>query len=139
MCSRTAHARARCGGEGERAARRDTPVSVALSVPPPFARADPRVHARVRAARRAAAGARGARRAGGARAVRAPVSSGQRMSNCGHTPIRRWIASIPSRIECPSTRAEPELGRKSPVSTEMVVDLPAPFGPSRPKHSFVSI
>lgn len=29
----------------------------------------------------------------------------------------------------------PEVGGKRPVRSEITVDLPAPFGPSKPKHS----
>ena len=39
----------------------------------------------------------------------------------------------------PSTRASPEVGRSSVVSILIVVVLPAPFGPSRPKSSPCSI
>ena len=48
------------------------------------------------------------------------------------TPIRCLISiefSIRSRSKI---RAEPVLGRKSPVSILIVVDFPAPFGPRNP-------
>ena len=39
----------------------------------------------------------------------------------------------------PSTRALPEVGMSSVISILIVVVLPAPFGPSRPKSSPFSI
>ncbi len=40
-----------------------------------------------------------------------------------------------STTSWPSTRAEPEVGISSVISILIVVVLPAPFGPSRPKSS----
>ena len=44
----------------------------------------------------------------------------------------RENASGVSQSEVPSTRIEPWLGLSCPVMSFMNVDLPAPFGPSRP-------
>src|SRR5258708_30905642 len=44
------------------------------------------------------------------------------------TPSRSWLKRIPSR------RASPAVGRRRPVSILMVVLLPAPLGPRKPKN-----
>lgn len=45
------------------------------------------------------------------------------------------MASRAFRMSCPKTWALPEVGEISPVSVRMVVDLPAPLGPIKPKNS----
>src|SRR5208283_6024628 len=40
----------------------------------------------------------------------------------------------PGRSASPATQARPPVGRTKVVSMPMVVDLPAPFGPSSPKN-----
>jgi len=50
-------------------------------------------------------------------------------------PVRRRIASDPSRVSYPSTRADPELGWMKSSNMLIVVDLPAPFGPRKPYTS----
>mmetsp|Transcript_48840 Transcript_48840/g.119012 ORF Transcript_48840/g.119012 Transcript_48840/m.119012 type:complete len:200 (+) Transcript_48840:1000-1599(+) len=59
----------------------------------------------------------------------------QRMSNCGHTPIIFLTRAIPAAVAilCPSTSALPLVGGRKPVSILIVVDFPAPLGPSRAK------
>src|SRR5262245_420589 len=51
------------------------------------------------------------------------------------TPIDRRTPSACVTISKPCTSAVPEVGGRSVVSMRMSVDLPAPFGPSRPKTS----
>src|SRR5215831_6271985 len=51
------------------------------------------------------------------------------------TPIRRFTATGSATTSIPATRARPPVGRTSVVSMPMVVDLPAPFGPSRPNST----
>src|SRR5689334_9581613 len=46
---------------------------------------------------------------------------------------RSWRSSSPQR--CPSTVTSPASGVLRPSQISMVVVLPAPFGPSKPKHS----
>src|SRR6516225_4972053 len=54
---------------------------------------------------------------------------------CGITPID-WRTPFWSRTTSnPFTRAWPELGGTSVVSIRISVDLPAPFGPSKPNTS----
>mmetsp|Transcript_34582 Transcript_34582/g.78854 ORF Transcript_34582/g.78854 Transcript_34582/m.78854 type:complete len:220 (-) Transcript_34582:1806-2465(-) len=59
------------------------------------------------------------------------VRLSHRMSNCGHTPMKRLIWFMPD--ECatvwPRTSALPCDGGRKPVSMLMVVVLPAPLGP----------
>ena len=53
----------------------------------------------------------------------------------GMTPMD-WRTSLALRTTSkPLTRAVPEVGGTSVVNMRMRVDLPAPFGPSRPKIS----
>src|SRR5512138_1459523 len=47
----------------------------------------------------------------------------------------RFTASGSAPTSMPRTRALPEVGRSSPHSMRMVVDLPAPFAPRKPKIS----
>ena len=49
------------------------------------------------------------------------------------TPILRFRARRSPESRTPSIAASPEVGRRSPVSILMVVLLPAPFGPRKPK------
>src|SRR5262245_4925369 len=51
------------------------------------------------------------------------------------TPIERRTASGSVTTSWPATSAVPAVGGRSVVSIRMSVDLPAPFGPSRPKIS----
>ena len=51
------------------------------------------------------------------------------------TPIRRLTATGCLVTSWPATQARPPVGCTSVVSMPMVVDLPAPFGPRRPKNS----
>mmetsp|Transcript_37688 Transcript_37688/g.63426 ORF Transcript_37688/g.63426 Transcript_37688/m.63426 type:complete len:286 (+) Transcript_37688:679-1536(+) len=66
------------------------------------------------------------------------VSSGHRMSNCGHTPRLLRMASISVRMSIPSISARPSSGASPPVSMEMVVVLPAPLCPKRHEISFLA-
>ena len=47
--------------------------------------------------------------------------------------MRRLIASGSRRTSKPSTVAVPAVGSSTPHSMRMIVDLPLPLGPSRPK------
>ena len=49
------------------------------------------------------------------------------------TPIFRFSARRSEERRRPSIAASPEVGRRSPVSIRIVVLLPAPFGPRKPK------
>lgn len=62
------------------------------------------------------------------------MRSGQRRSNCGHTPINLFVDDVPMLI--PLIHAFPDDCGYMPVSTEIIVVLPAPFGPSSPKIYF---
>ena len=57
-----------------------------------------------------------------------------RMLSWGQTPMRAWTVGSEDRIECPHTRASPEVGLKRPAIMLMHVVLPAPLWPSSPKH-----
>ncbi len=52
----------------------------------------------------------------------------------GTTPIWRFSSSAPAPNGWPRIAMLPALGSRSPVSILMVVDLPAPFGPRKPKN-----
>jgi len=54
---------------------------------------------------------------------------------CGITPIERRTPSACFTTSKPATFAVPVVGSSSVVSMRISVDLPAPFGPSRPKIS----
>ena len=59
------------------------------------------------------------------------VSSGSRAFSCGQYPA----AAAAARPPPPGlTAKEPAVGLSAPVSMRKVVDLPAPFRPSQPKH-----
>ena len=49
--------------------------------------------------------------------------------------MRRLISAVCSITSKPSTLAEPEVGGMRPISIRIVVVLPAPFGPRKPKIS----
>ena len=87
---------------------------------------------RSRAPARRGSGRRRGRRSAGSRAptVRHRARSAAPCSRCASVP-RRGRAAGPA----PATRALPPDGRSRPHSMRKVVDLPAPFGPSRPKIS----
>ena len=50
------------------------------------------------------------------------------------TPILRFTPTGSATTSRPATQARPPVGRTRVVSMPMVVDLPAPFGPSSPKN-----
>ena len=52
----------------------------------------------------------------------------------GTTPICRFSSSDEALNVWPRISTDPALGSSSPVSILMVVDLPAPFGPRKPKN-----
>ena len=55
----------------------------------------------------------------------------QKASASGHRPTR-WKTSGEPQAGFPSSRTSPWLGRSCPAASLRKVDLPAPFGPSRP-------
>ena len=62
-----------------------------------------------------------------------PVATGSAPLSWATTPIRcRTLAGF-ARTSSPATLAVPESAWASVVRILTVVDLPAPFGPSRPK------
>ncbi len=63
------------------------------------------------------------------------VSSRSSASSCGTTPIRALIRGPLSAVGRPSTLRLPSLGSATQLIMRIMVDLPAPFGPSTPKHS----
>ena len=63
------------------------------------------------------------------------VKSGSRLSNWGTTPTRARAKRERAGIGSPHRRIVPASGAAMPSSMRSVVVLPAPFGPSRPKHS----
>ena len=60
------------------------------------------------------------------------VSSVSRLSNWGTTPICALACFDFCGMGSPSTWILPLVARACPVSIRIVVDLPAPFGPSSP-------
>ena len=50
------------------------------------------------------------------------------------TPILRFTPTGSATTSRPATQARPPVGSTRVVSMPMVVDLPAPFGPSSPKN-----
>jgi hypothetical protein len=50
------------------------------------------------------------------------------------TPILRFTPTGSATTSMPATQARPPVGSTKVVSMPIVVDLPAPFGPSRPKN-----
>ena len=68
------------------------------------------------------------------------LSSRSLVIACGMTPIERRTPSARLTTSKPLMSAVPEVGGSSVVSMRISVDLPAPFGPSRPKISpFVDV
>ena len=62
------------------------------------------------------------------------VSTGSRLNAWKMNPMRSrrsWVKRASSRVvsSTPSTRTVPDVGRSSPASTCMSVDLPEPDGP----------
>src|SRR5215218_4850435 len=88
--------------------------------------------ARSTAPRRSGRGTRYSR-ANTARFWRA-VSSTSRLSSCGTTPHSARARLESAGTSNPSTWSSPASGIACAVSIFIVVDLPAPFGPSRPTH-----
>src|ERR1035437_6278573 len=63
-----------------------------------------------------------------------PVSCGHKETSPGTYDTDRWACST-SETGTPASHACPAVGRMSPSSRRMVVDLPAPLGPRKPKIS----
>src|SRR2546427_1564191 len=66
-------------------------------------------------------------------------SPGSKLACCCTTPIRSRIFRPSVRRSCPKIVARPEVGCNRVVSILIVVVLPAPFGPRKPKTSDRSI
>src|SRR5574342_314349 len=49
--------------------------------------------------------------------------------------MTRLMAGLSVQMSCPATHPPPPVGNSSPVRMRMVVDLPDPFGPRKPKIS----
>ena len=64
-----------------------------------------------------------------------PVWRGSSPASCSATPILRRAPSGSCATSTPATRAVPDVIVSSVVSIRTVVDLPAPFGPRKPKTS----
>ena len=62
-----------------------------------------------------------------------PVRFSSTAAYCPDTPIIRRMRSGSRPTSMPSMVAVPDSGRMRVVSTFTAVDLPAPFGPSRPR------
>src|SRR5512142_592700 len=69
------------------------------------------------------------------RSCSAPERRSKRPSPSGTTPIWRFTSSGSCPRSRPRTRARPEVGASRPVSILMVVLLPAPLGPRKPKNA----
>ena len=67
--------------------------------------------------------------------VWAPESRGKSARSPGRYPIRARSSAPPARTSSPSTSARPRSGRSRSRSSRIVVVLPAPFGPRKPKIS----
>src|SRR5207244_10449722 len=63
------------------------------------------------------------------------VKSGSRLSICGTTPTRMRASRAAFGTGSPTSVMVPALGSLKPRQHRSVVVLPAPLGPSRPKHS----
>ena len=74
---------------------------------------------------------RGARRRAGSAP---PSASTSRLSSCGTTPHCARAGFDSSGSRNPSTSSSPSSAIDCAVRSRIVVDLPAPFGPSRPTH-----
>src|SRR5665811_1195256 len=59
----------------------------------------------------------------------------QRRDSAGRLPTSRRISTLPVTMSLPKIVALPLVGRIKPSRVRMVVDLPAPFGPRKPKIS----
>jgi len=62
-------------------------------------------------------------------------SSGYRYNSCARRPIRRRSAAPASGARRPPNLTSPLVGIANVASSPISVDLPAPFGPSRPTMS----
>ena len=62
------------------------------------------------------------------------MTSTSRLSSWGTTPISARATFDSAGSSWPRTRRTPESGSAWPVSSRIVVDLPAPLGPSRPRQ-----
>src|SRR3954465_3074757 len=63
------------------------------------------------------------------------VSSVSRLSSCGTTPSRARMCGPRWRTSSPKTVSEPSDGGETHPIIRIVDDLPAPFGPRKPKAS----
>src|SRR5271154_331310 len=63
-----------------------------------------------------------------------PVSRPKSAIPSGTTPIWRFTSTGLSTKSLPRICIRPDVGASSPVSIFIVVDLPAPFGPRKPKN-----
>ena len=63
------------------------------------------------------------------------VKEKSKLGRCGTTPIKCLTRAGSFHTSCSPIQAWPEVGRTRVVRTPTVVDLPAPFGPRRPKIS----
>src|SRR5205823_5646324 len=63
-----------------------------------------------------------------------PVSRPNNAMPSGTTPIWRFTSTGFVLRSMPRISMRPEVGASSPVSILMVVDLPAPLGPRKPKN-----
>jgi hypothetical protein len=61
------------------------------------------------------------------------VKNGSAEISCGTTPMAARASRGRSSMSRPQIETVPEVLRHSPARMLMNVDLPAPFGPSRPK------
>ena len=66
---------------------------------------------------------------------RVTVKSGSRLSICGTTPTRMRASRAAFGTGSPTISISPPSGSMRPRQQRSVVVLPAPLGPSRPKHS----
>ena len=64
-----------------------------------------------------------------------PVVLSSRANSPGRLPTRARTSTLSLRVSSPKTSARPPVGRMNPSSVRMVVVLPAPFGPRKPKTS----
>src|SRR5258706_1704599 len=64
----------------------------------------------------------------------APVNRSKSPIPSGTTPICRFTSTVCEEKSIPSNCMRPEVGASSPVSILIVVDLPAPLGPRKPKN-----
>jgi hypothetical protein len=69
------------------------------------------------------------------RTFSSPVRFWSRLGRWKMIPMRRRTAPASLTRSCPAISAEPPLGSRVVVRIEIVVVLPAPFGPSSAKNS----